>query len=125
MARSPWTGQEPAQAPAQAPVMPAPGVTRPRAPSRAVGPTKRRGSGAVPQLAGSKKKSGSRSSTQQIAGGKLPLLGMPEIQTAEFSMSPEYDIGSSDTARAAATGLYPGVGQPGVMNRQKSIRRRV
>ena len=117
MAMSPYTGQEPAQAP----VMPAPGVTRPRAPSRSVGPTKRRGA-AQPrkQRAGAGGAGGVK-----VAGGLLPIASMPQAQAPQSSMPSEFDIGTSDVAQAAATGLYPGVSQPGVMNRQKSIRRRV
>lgn len=120
MAMSPYTGQEPAQAP----VMPAPGVTRPRGPSRAVGPTKRRGA-AQPrkQRAGAGGAGGVGG--MKVAGGLLPIANMPQAQAPQSSMPSEFDIGTSDVARAAATGLYPGVSQPGVMNRQKSIRRRV
>ena len=121
MARSPWTGQEPAQAT----VMPAPGVTRPRAPSRAVGPTKRKGGGGVARAGGGAGGGAGGAGGMKVAGGLLPIANMPQAQAAQSSMPSEFDIGTSDVAQAAATGLYPGVSQPGVMNRQKSVRRRV
>jgi hypothetical protein len=117
MAMSPYTGQEPAQAP----VMPSPGVSRPRRSSRAVGSTQRRGA-AQPRK---KRAGGGGGGSMQVAGGLLPIASMPQAQAPQSSMPSEFDIGTSDVAQAAATGLYPGVGQPGVMNRQKSVRRRV